>query len=93
VAASTKPKNVKKLKIFVEILKIPSRLVFDLLKISFKLKVILKAMDEIDPPVKLDNPANEASKKYILEVASKPDFDYPQVSFSRICFIKDSDLL
>lgn len=50
-------------------------------------------MDEIDPPVKLDNPANEASKKYILEVASKPDFDYPQVSFSRICFIKDSDLL
>jgi hypothetical protein len=29
-------------------------------------------MDEIDPNVKLDNPANEVSKKYILEVANKP---------------------
>lgn len=37
-------------------------------------------MDEIDPPVKLNNSAVEASKKYMLEVASKPDFDYPQVS-------------
>lgn len=38
-------------------------------------------MDEIDPLVKLDNPANEASKKYMFEVASKPDFDYPQVFY------------
>jgi hypothetical protein len=36
-------------------------------------------MDEIDPPVKLDNPANEASKTYMLEVTQKPDFEYPQV--------------
>ncbi|KAI6216701.1 BMA-GSA-1, isoform b [Aphelenchoides besseyi] len=43
--------------------------------------VILKSMDEIDPPVRLDNPANESSKAYILDVANKVDFDYPQVFY------------
>lgn len=36
-------------------------------------------MDEIDPPVKLDDPNNEASKNYILSTAQSIDFDYPQV--------------
>jgi guanine nucleotide-binding protein G(s) subunit alpha len=67
------------------------RNVRDSIMVSFQVKfiqsllfqVILKSMDEIDPPVKLDNPANEASKAYILEVASKPDFDYPQASIKQ----------
>jgi hypothetical protein len=36
-------------------------------------------MDEIDPPVKLDDPSNEPSKQYLLSVDNNPDFDYPQV--------------
>lgn len=44
----------------------------------------MKAMDEIDPPVKLDDPANEASKQYLLSLNPSHDFDYPQVSLSDI---------
>lgn len=38
-------------------------------------------MEEISPPVRLDDPANEPSKQYLLLVgdAKDPDFDYPQV--------------
>ncbi|KAI1722557.1 g-protein alpha subunit domain-containing protein [Ditylenchus destructor] len=43
--------------------------------------VILKAMDEIDPPVKLDDPSNEASKQYLLSLNPTHDFDFPQVFY------------
>ncbi|CAD5208946.1 unnamed protein product [Bursaphelenchus xylophilus] len=43
--------------------------------------VIVKSMSEIDPPVQLDNPENEASKRYILDEANEPDFEYPQVFY------------
>lgn len=38
-------------------------------------------MDEIDPPVKLDDPSNESSKQYLLGIANTQDFDYPQVGY------------
>jgi hypothetical protein len=41
--------------------------------------VILKAMDDLDPQVKLDDPGNEASKAYILALPTDPEMDYPQV--------------
>lgn len=40
-------------------------------------------MAEIEPPVTLDNPANEASKDYVLQQANQPEFDYPQVGAFR----------
>ena len=47
--------------------------------------VILKAMDEIEPPCRLDNPANEASKAYILGLPSTtaPD-EYPQELYDHV---------
>lgn len=63
-------------------------LLFMLLWIRFELsfskasfQTILKAMDEISPPVRLDDPSNEPSKQYLIEVGNplKTDFDYPQV--------------
>ena len=46
-------------------------------------------MDQIDPPVKLDDPANEPSKSYILSSAQSPDFDYPQVcKKGKICILQ-----
>ena len=41
-------------------------------------------MDEIDPPVKLDDPSNEPSRQYLLSVDNNPDFDYPQVGWQKI---------
>lgn len=38
-------------------------------------------MDEIDPSVRLDNPANESSKQYLINETSSIDFDFPQVYF------------
>jgi len=46
--------------------------------------VILKAMEEIDPAVKLDDPSVEASKNYILSTAQSIDFDYPQVFYDHV---------
>lgn len=40
---------------------------------------MLRAMDEIDPPVQLNDPAAEASKTWILENTTQTDSDYPQV--------------
>uniref|UniRef100_A0A914DMS6 Guanine nucleotide-binding protein G(s) subunit alpha n=1 Tax=Acrobeloides nanus TaxID=290746 RepID=A0A914DMS6_9BILA len=48
------------------------------------MNTILKAMDEIDPPVKLDDPSNEPSKQYLLSVDNNPDFDYPQVFYDHV---------
>ncbi|GMT26792.1 hypothetical protein PFISCL1PPCAC_18089, partial [Pristionchus fissidentatus] len=46
--------------------------------------VILSAMEEIDPPVGVDDPKTEESKRYILTVATQPDFDYPQVFYEHV---------
>uniref|UniRef100_A0A915EU34 Guanine nucleotide-binding protein G(s) subunit alpha n=1 Tax=Ditylenchus dipsaci TaxID=166011 RepID=A0A915EU34_9BILA len=46
--------------------------------------VILKAMDEIDPPVRLDDPANEASKQYLLGLPQTHDFEYPQPFYDHV---------
>lgn len=37
-------------------------------------------MGTLTPPVKLANPNNQFRYDYIHEVATAPDFDYPQVS-------------
>ncbi|RZC37743.1 guanine nucleotide-binding protein G(s) subunit alpha-like [Asbolus verrucosus] len=39
---------------------------------------ILAAMSSITPPVKLDNPENETMAKWVLDHATKQDFDYPE---------------
>lgn len=46
--------------------------------------VILKAMDEIEPSVRLDSALTEPSKQYILTVANTIDFDYPQVFYDHV---------
>ncbi|CAI4227591.1 unnamed protein product [Auanema sp. JU1783] len=40
------------------------------------MQVILRAMDEIDPPVSLDDPSLEESRQYILNIPADPDYDY-----------------
>ena len=37
-------------------------------------------MSDFNPPIALELPENEAHVKYILEEASKPDYDFPEVS-------------
>ena len=37
-------------------------------------------MSDFNPPIALEVPENEARGKYILEKASKPDYDFPEVS-------------
>uniref|UniRef100_A0A914UXX6 Guanine nucleotide-binding protein G(s) subunit alpha n=1 Tax=Plectus sambesii TaxID=2011161 RepID=A0A914UXX6_9BILA len=46
--------------------------------------VILKAMDEIVPPVKLDKPENLKWKNYMMEVTDNIDYDYPQEFFDHV---------
>lgn len=46
--------------------------------------VILSAMEEIEPPVTVDEEKTEESKRYILTTASQPDFDYPQVFYDHV---------
>jgi len=48
------------------------------------IQVILKAMDEIDPPVCLDQPGNAPSKQYLLTEPSNADFDYPPVFYDHV---------
>lgn len=38
---------------------------------------ILDAMTQLDPPISLENPKNEAHLTYMKTVASQTDFDYP----------------
>ena len=37
-------------------------------------------MSSFNPPIALELPVNEAHVKYILEKASEPDYDFPEVS-------------
>ena len=37
-------------------------------------------MPLLNPPIVLELPENEARVKYILEEASKPDYDFPEVA-------------
>ncbi|XP_065913197.1 guanine nucleotide-binding protein G(s) subunit alpha-like [Dysidea avara] len=46
---------------------------------------VLKAMAIFNPPFQLQNPESEEHAKYVLEVASKPNFDFPSEFFDR-CF-------
>ncbi len=48
------------------------------------IQVILKAMDEIDPVVRLDQPGNSASKQYLLDEVGSADFDYPQLFYDHV---------
>ena len=36
-------------------------------------------MPALNPPIALELPGNELHVKYILEEASKPDYDFPEV--------------
>ena len=36
-------------------------------------------MPVLNPPIALESPDNEDRVKYILEEASKPDYDFPEV--------------
>jgi len=38
-------------------------------------------MPLLNPPIALELPENEARVKYILEEASKPEYDFPDVRF------------
>ena len=46
-------------------------------------QVILRAMDEIVPPVNLDKPENLRWKNYLQDVTDNVDYDYPQVCEQR----------
>ncbi|VDK46911.1 unnamed protein product [Anisakis simplex] len=48
------------------------------------MKVMLTAMEEIDPPVQLDDPSNEPSKEYLITTACAPDFDFPQIFYDHV---------
>ncbi|GFR65075.1 guanine nucleotide-binding protein G(s) subunit alpha [Elysia marginata] len=39
------------------------------------------AMSTLNPPVKLENPANKAKVDYIQDKASQPDFEYPPIFY------------
>lgn len=45
---------------------------------------ITGAMTTLSPPINLENPANENSVNYIQDVASQPDFDYPQEFYDHV---------
>ncbi|CAJ0584477.1 unnamed protein product, partial [Mesorhabditis spiculigera] len=48
------------------------------------IQVILHAMDEIDPKVSIDDPANTPSRDYLLTTAADPEFDYPQEFYDHV---------
>jgi len=39
-------------------------------------------MSTINPPVELEDPSKQFRLEFIQNIATQPDFDYPQVSFS-----------
>ncbi|KHJ45073.1 g-protein alpha subunit [Trichuris suis] len=41
--------------------------------------VIVRSMEELTPPVYLENPSNAVHMRYILDVASSPDFEFTDV--------------
>ena len=48
--------------------------------LAYAFQTITGAMSTLNPPVQLENPANQSRVDYIQDVASQPDFDYPEVS-------------
>lgn len=44
-------------------------------------------MNTLTPPVKIGDPSNQSRVDYIHEVATAPDFDYPQVSEKCYIFV------
>uniref|UniRef100_A0A1I7XRD9 Guanine nucleotide-binding protein G(s) subunit alpha n=1 Tax=Heterorhabditis bacteriophora TaxID=37862 RepID=A0A1I7XRD9_HETBA len=48
------------------------------------MQVILRAMDEIDPKVTIDDPSTQESREYILTTASDPEFEYPQEFYEHV---------
>ena len=80
---------MKKLGISGKMLKIRLRQVLVKLKKNMKYptQVILKAMDLIDPPVIIGDPANEASRSFILSLPEKmPSDDLTQVDYFKLKF-------
>lgn len=47
-----------------------------------KLQSITGAMSTINPPVELEDPSKQFRLEFIQNIATQPDFDYPQVSFN-----------
>lgn len=43
-------------------------------------------MSTVNPPIQLENNANQFRVDYIQEVASQPDFDYPAVRLMIVFF-------
>ncbi|KRX14029.1 Guanine nucleotide-binding protein G(s) subunit alpha [Trichinella nelsoni] len=46
--------------------------------------VIVKSMEELSPPIRLEKSSNMEHVRYMLEVASAPDFQYPDDFFDRV---------
>ncbi|KFD50380.1 hypothetical protein M514_08762 [Trichuris suis] len=46
--------------------------------------VIVRSMEELTPPVYLENPSNAVHMRYILDVASSPDFEFTDDFFDRV---------
>lgn len=59
-------------------LNLNSLVTIDFFTVQFQ--TILDAMTQLDPPISLENPKNEAHLTYMKTVASQTDFDYPDVS-------------
>uniref|UniRef100_A0A5S6QA42 Guanine nucleotide-binding protein G(s) subunit alpha n=1 Tax=Trichuris muris TaxID=70415 RepID=A0A5S6QA42_TRIMR len=46
--------------------------------------VIVRSMEELSPPVHLENPGNAIHVRYILDVASSPDFEFTDDFLDRV---------
>ncbi|KRZ34026.1 Guanine nucleotide-binding protein G(s) subunit alpha [Trichinella pseudospiralis] len=46
--------------------------------------VIVKSMEELNPPIRLEKSSNMEHVRYMLEVACVPDFEYPDDFFDRV---------
>ncbi|OUC40533.1 g-protein alpha subunit [Trichinella nativa] len=46
--------------------------------------VIVKSMEELSPPIRLEKSSNMEHVRYMLEVACAPDFQYPDDFFDRV---------
>ncbi|CAP38741.2 Protein CBR-GSA-1 [Caenorhabditis briggsae] len=48
------------------------------------MQVMLKAMEEIDPPIALDQPSTAASRDYVMSVTNDPEDNYPPEFYDHI---------
>ncbi|KRZ03721.1 Guanine nucleotide-binding protein G(s) subunit alpha [Trichinella zimbabwensis] len=46
--------------------------------------VIVRSMEELNPPIRLEKSSNMEHVRYMLEVACVPDFEYPDDFFDRV---------